>query len=201
MATAYLNYLFFTRNDGVGIIYDWFKDALIQKVGYVKVWAEEDNEDAEQNYEGQTQEQIVLLMQEGWQLKDDPKVDEQGGLSFTVRKESRDIAIKVAACAPHEMRVDANARWGDEPAMIGQVYRRRKYELQEEGIDLSDIGSAGNNMRWDTETLALLGPDGEDDVVGVPHESHELYNCAEVYIRLDADGDGIAEWLCCHMVE
>ena len=142
-----------------------------------------------------------MLMQDGWELKDDPKVDDDGGLSFTVRKESHDIAIKVAACAPHEMRVDANARWGDEPAMIGQVYRKRKYELQEEGVDLSNIGSAGNNMRWDTETLALLGPDGEDDVVGVPHESHELYNCAEVYIRLDADGDGIAEWLCCHMVE
>lgn len=29
MATAYINYLFYDRNDGVGILYDWFKDALL----------------------------------------------------------------------------------------------------------------------------------------------------------------------------
>jgi len=50
------------------------------------------------------------------------------------------MAVKVAACAPHEVRVDANARWGDEPAMIAHVYPRRKFELEEEGYDLSDIG-------------------------------------------------------------
>lgn len=76
LATAYVNYLFYTRNDGVGVLYDWFKDALLQKVGFVKVWAEEEAEDAEQAYEGQTEEQLVMLMQEGWQLSGEPQVDD-----------------------------------------------------------------------------------------------------------------------------
>jgi hypothetical protein len=76
LATAYVNYLFYTRNDGVGVMYDWFKDALIQKVGFVKVWAEENAEDAEQTYEGQTQDQLVMLMQEGWTLTEEPKADD-----------------------------------------------------------------------------------------------------------------------------
>ena len=110
------------------------------------------------------------------------------------------MAIKAAACAPHEVRIDANARWGDEPAMIAHVYPRRKFELEEDGYDLADIGSAGNDSRYDSETLAQLGLNS--DYTGIePHESHKLYQCSEVYIKLDADGDGIAEWLCCHLIE
>lgn len=202
LATSYVNYLFYTRNDGVGVLYDWFKDAMLQKVGYVKVWAEEDPDDAEKTFEGQTQEQLIMLMQDGWVPKGEPEVDEEGGLRFTVHKEDRNLRICVAACAPHEVRVDANARWGDEPAMIAHVYKKRRFELEEEGIDLSNIGqgSAAIDSRYDAETLAMLG-ESSDTQLGDPHQSHMLYNCAEVYIKLDADGDGIAEWLCCRMVE
>lgn len=200
LATAYVNYLFYTRNDGVGVLYDWFKDALLQKVGFVKVWAEEESEDAEQAYEGQSEEQLVMLMQEGWQLSGEPQVDDQGGLSFTVKKEGKKICIKVAACAPHEVRVDSNARWGDEPAMIAHVYHKRKFELEEEGYDLTGIGQSGGDSRYDPETLEMLG-ETADNLLSEPHSSHELYQCAEVYIKLDADGDGIAEWLCCHLIQ
>ena len=200
LATAYVNYLFYTRNDGVGVLYDWFKDALLQKVGFVKVWAEEESEDAEQAYEGQTEEQLVMLMQEGWQLSGEPQVDDQGGLSFTVKKEGKKLCIKVAACAPHEVRVDSNARWGDEPAMIAHVYHKRKFELEEEGYDLTGIGQSGGDSRYDMETLEMLG-ETADNLLSEPHASHELYQCSEVYIKLDADGDGIAEWLCCHLIQ
>jgi hypothetical protein len=44
-------------------MYDWFKDALIQKVGFVKVWAEEEFEDIQTAYSGITQEQVVMLQQ------------------------------------------------------------------------------------------------------------------------------------------
>lgn len=61
LATAYINYLFYTKNDGVGVMYDWFKDSLIQKVGFVKVWAEEEYEDLQSTYAGITQEQVAML--------------------------------------------------------------------------------------------------------------------------------------------
>lgn len=199
-ATTYINYQFYTRNDGVGVMYDWFKDALIQKVGFVKVWAEEEAEDAEQTFEGQSQDQLVMLMQDGWQLAAEPQVDEQGGLTFTVKREQRRIAYKVAACAPHEIRVDANARWGDEPAMIAHVYRKRRFELEEDGFDLTNIGQGAEPLNSDPESLEMLG-ETQDQALGEAHASHMLYQCAEVYIKLDADGDGIAEWLRCQLIE
>lgn len=199
LATAYVNHLFYVRNDGISVIYDWFKDALLQKVGYVKVWAEEEAEDSKQKYEGQTQEQLVMLMQEGWQPDGDPEVDDNGLLNFTVRKESRTKCIKVQAVAPVSMRVDVNARWDDTPAMIGEVDYKRRFQWEEEGYDLSDIGSGGD-LPSDMETEEMLG-ESRDTTYNVPHESHALFKGAEIYIKLDADGDGIAEWLKVCLIE
>jgi hypothetical protein len=198
LATAYINHLFYTRNDGVSIVHDWFWDALVQKVGFVKIWAEEEAEDSKQKYEGQSQEQLIMLLQDGWQLDGEPEQDE-GTLSFTIKKESRTKCIKVAAVAPHEMRVDANSRWDAEPAMLGQVFYKRRYEWEQEGYDVSDYAGGGTE-RLDEEASALLG-ETDDYTSGVPHESHALIKGCEVYIKLDADGDGVAEWTKICLVE
>lgn len=193
-ATGYLNHLFYVRNDGLNILHDWIQDAALQKVGFVKVWAEEHAEDSKQTYEGQTQEQLAAILMDGAQLAGEPEVDEQGALTFTVVDESKRMAFKVACVPPHEMRIGANAKWGDEPSAIGQVCQRPRFELEEMGFDLEDIG--GYNTRDDAEADALLG-DGasatDDD--SALHPSHKLYEYAELYFQLDVDGDGVAEWV------
>src|SRR5690606_13383175 len=40
-ATEYANYIFNKDNPGFTILHDWFKDALLSKVGVVKVWWDE----------------------------------------------------------------------------------------------------------------------------------------------------------------
>ena len=192
LATAYINHLFYVRNDGIGVIHDWFKDALLQKVGYVKVWVEEDSEDSKQKYEGNTQDQLLMLMQDGWELDGDPEQDEQGLLSFTVCKHSRYKCIKVKAVPPVHMRVDVNARWDDEPAMIGEEFWKRKFEWAEEGYDVDEV--SGNENPADMESLQMLG-DSWTGAADVTHDSHALIRGAVIYIKLDADGDGVAEWL------
>jgi hypothetical protein len=199
LATAYVNHLFYVRNDGLSVIHDWFKDALLQKVGYVKVWADEDAEDSKQKYEGVTEEQLVMLMQDGWGLAEEPEVDEQGGLNFTVRKESRRKCVKVRAVAPVAMRVDVNARWDDTPAMIGEVIYKRRFQWEEDGYDLTDVGATGDQPS-DMESLEMLG-EASDSTYAVPHDSHSLLKGAEIYIQLDADADGIAEWLKVCLIE
>jgi hypothetical protein len=200
LATAYVNHLFYVRNDGVGVVHDWFKDALLNKVGFAKVWAEEEAEDAKQRYEGQTQEQAAMLLQDGWQLEGDPELDEATGLlNFTVRKESRHRKVKAMACPSSEMRVDQNARWGAEPAAIGQCFYRRRFELEQDGYDLSDVGTSGS-YATNMESMEALGEAG-DFTYSAPHDSHELFRYDECYIKLDADGDGIAEWIKVCLIE
>jgi hypothetical protein len=192
LAKAYVNHLFYTKNDGLAILYDWFKDSLIQKVGFVKVWVEEDAEDSKQRYEGVSEEQLVMLLQDGWELTEEPEVQEEGGLEFTVRKESRTKKIRIAVVSPSSMRVDSNARWDAEPAMIGEVCYKRRFELEQDGYVVDDANE--ETPESDMETLAMLG-DNAFEASGSPHRSHDLIKLEEIYMKLDQDDDGIAEWL------
>jgi hypothetical protein len=191
LARKYVNHLFYSQNDGVSILYDAIKDALIQKTGFIKVWAEDVKEDAKQRYEGQNEEALMMLMQDGWELAEEPEQDEKG-LSFTVVKNSSRMAVKVGVCAPHSMRVDGNSRWDAEPAMIGEVLYRRRFELQQDGYVVDDAGATTPESEF--ESLLMLGEAryGDSDS---PHKSHDLIKLSECYIKLDADGDGVAEWL------
>ncbi len=62
--TMAVNYYATEKNDGFTIFYTWFKDALLSKNGYVKVWWEEENETETESYQGLTEEQLALLLQD-----------------------------------------------------------------------------------------------------------------------------------------
>lgn len=192
-ATAYLNHVFYTRNDGLEILYDWFHDALLQKVGYVQVWAEVEKEDSRQRFEGVTEETIAIMLQDGGEIAGPPEVDERGLLSVTIAKQQERVSYKVAAIPPHEMRVDQNARFGEHPRAIGRQYFRTKQDLYEDGIDCSEA-PASINYDSLSEKLEMLGDSSEYKESDV-HESHKLYEWADVYLKIDRDGDGVAEWV------
>lgn len=195
--TGYINHLFYTKNDGLSVIYDWFKDSLIQKVGFVQIWAEKEKRDERQTFQGLSQDQLAMLMQSGHEVDGEPMADEQGGITVTMLDQQEVTCVKVAAISPHEMRIDPTARWGAEPAAIGRVYMRRKFELEEDGFDTTTIPI--NSFRGYAESIQELGetPDWSAQQI---HDSHGLVECADIYAQLDRDGDGVAEWIQVRMV-
>lgn len=62
--TDYVNHIVMERNEGFKVFYVWFKDALLSKNGYVKVYAEEEVETEEEEYKGLTDAQLTLLIQD-----------------------------------------------------------------------------------------------------------------------------------------
>ena len=62
--TDYINHVVMEKNNGFEIFYVWFKDALLSKNGYVKVYYEEEDEAEEEMYEGLTDEQLDMLVQD-----------------------------------------------------------------------------------------------------------------------------------------
>lgn len=62
--TDYLNYVVMEKNSGFSVFYTWFKDALLSKNGYVKVWYEEEYETEEESYRGLTDGQLSMLVQD-----------------------------------------------------------------------------------------------------------------------------------------
>ena len=59
--TDYVNHVVMEKNEGFKIFYVWFKDALLSKNGYVKVYAEEEEEVEEYEYKGLTDAQLQML--------------------------------------------------------------------------------------------------------------------------------------------
>jgi hypothetical protein len=61
--TDYVNHVFVQQNPGFMILYSFIKDALLSKVGIVKVWWEEREEESRETYYDLTDDQFALLAQ------------------------------------------------------------------------------------------------------------------------------------------
>jgi hypothetical protein len=59
--TDYVNHVVMEKNEGFKVFYVWFKDALLSKNGYVKVYSEEEEEEEEYDYKGLTDAQLQML--------------------------------------------------------------------------------------------------------------------------------------------
>jgi hypothetical protein len=55
--TDYVNHVFMQRNPGFMVLYSFIKDALLQKVGIVKVWWEEREQEERETYYDLTEDQ------------------------------------------------------------------------------------------------------------------------------------------------
>jgi len=60
--TDYINHVVMEQNDGFAMFYTWFKDALISKNGYLKVYYEEEEEVTTESYQGITDGQLMQLV-------------------------------------------------------------------------------------------------------------------------------------------
>jgi hypothetical protein len=59
--TDYINHVVMEKNNGFELLYVWFKDALLSKNGYVKIYFEEDKSVEEEDYEGLTDAQVQMM--------------------------------------------------------------------------------------------------------------------------------------------
>src|SRR5579871_6076962 len=60
--TDYVNHVFMQQNPGFLILYSFIKDALLSKVGIVKVWWEEREEESRETYLDQSDDAFALLV-------------------------------------------------------------------------------------------------------------------------------------------
>jgi len=61
-ATAYLNHVFYKENDGFKLLYNFFKDALIEKNGFLKVYYDESERVEHETYKNLTEDEYYALM-------------------------------------------------------------------------------------------------------------------------------------------
>jgi len=190
----YLRWLFWKKNRGFHILAQWFKDALIQKVGFVKISTVDVEEDTEENYEGLSEQQMVALSndKEGKIIGQEMVQGLFGPVyNATFKRTTKTRKATIKPCPPEEIRVHPRARWGEPVQFIAHVFYKTKQDLEADGYDLSN---ASSDMGWNMEEIERVSTqtpwfyDQSDGEMG-------QYRFSECYIRLDQDEDGVAEWL------
>lgn len=62
--TDYVNHIFMEKNPGFLILYSFIKDALLTKNGFVKIWYETKDIEEEETYEGLTDVEFGLMLED-----------------------------------------------------------------------------------------------------------------------------------------
>lgn len=203
-ATDCINYVFFEQNRGFKILHDVFKDALVKKLGVVTWHAVQETRVVEQKYSGLSQEQVLMLVQENPEgeitdLQDNVlNESEQPTYDLTLKLRQKTSRYVVRAVPPEEFLIDGRATCPEEADIVGHRTMLPVSDLVEMGYDLDDITAYGKP--GDDEDFGVAEK-ARRRQASVPADLNDLdpsmrrVKFYRVYIRMDRDGDGIAELL------
>jgi len=205
----YVNYVLMKENHGFCWLYDWFKDALLLKNGYVKRWWYEDENVKHETYANLTQDELVQTMLDLESSGDDidvvgQKVEEQkddmGNVvpvyQIKIRRKKKYGCVKIEGIPPEELRVSRRARGNlQESPFVQHVTKKMRSELIEMGLSKSFIDEL---PAWiDTRGAEEIQRDSVSDennteASTIDKSTDEIEYC-ESWLRVDFDDDGIAE--------
>lgn len=200
--TAYVTHTLWKKNDGFMLIYNWIKDALMQKVGYVKYYWEKEEKVSFDEYSGLNEEQLTQVMEElssqGEVTVEGADVDDEGYYSVKLKIKKKYGCLKTENIQPDEVIVHRDCRGAIKSAkFVGHLRSNiTRSDLLEMGYDRKRITALtsysmpekyGENTARDTVGESIGRDEG-----GADWATHEL-TLLECYTYIDADGDGIAE--------
>lgn len=193
-ATEYVNYIFNCDNPGFSILHDWFKEALLLKLGIVKFWWEE-----QERFEGQEVQvpDEMSLAAIGDQLVDYREVED--GFIARVGRIVQDGRVKVETIPNEEFRISPFTRSIDTAEYAAHVPSNiRRTDLLEMGFDADIVDSLPAYATDGLETSRRSARyDDEDSIgsldMGGVHKPMDRIAVKDEYVRIDFDGDGIAE--------
>jgi len=212
--TDYINHVFYNDNPGFSILQQTFKDALVRKTGIIKWRWSEDIQISEAEYTGLDQGQVSLLTQDPdieiteieKYVVQDATVDPMSGMTLQpeiatfevkIRRQLKQNRVVIETVPPEEFLIAREARDLDTAAYVGHRSLKTMSELVAMGYDQEEIEEfAGQgdvfsiNYEAQTRNPAIMSfmmhADNPD-----PSMRRVLY--VESYVRIDKDGDGIAE--------
>jgi hypothetical protein len=212
-ATDYVNYCLTRDNNLFMVCYETFKDALVRKNGISKVWWNEDEDVQTYNFEGLSEEAYTVLasdpdveiveveMETGEMAMMGPDgieimVPKPTEYSCTIRRTTKKGRLCVAAVPPEEFLIDRRARNIEDAEFVAHRRYVTVSDLVKMGYEMDEIENLGyetqddfegNQETFDRNPNATILGAGRTDLAS----RKILY--IEGYVRVDMDGDGIAE--------
>jgi len=206
-ATEYCNWVFYRENDGTLILHNWFKDALLQKVGVVKSYWDEKTDVTKEEYKNLSEDELAYLLSDQTLKVKKQKVeytemsDSMGNVvqiptyNVSVQKTNKSGQVKIENVPPEEFLISKSAKSIEDSPFLAHRRLMTRSELSAIGYDkdIVDELPTFNDLSFNRERIARF-PNGEqpdqNTSLDFSMQVLEIYEC---YIRIDEDDDGIAE--------
>lgn len=201
--TDYINHVFMQLNAGFMVLYSFIKDALLSKVGIVKVWWEEHQEEEKETYYDLADDQFALLAQGVLEsngqleiIEHTAKTDEASGATshdVTVLQTKKYAQAKVLGVPPEEFGVERHARTiRDCNYCFHDVVTKTRAELIAEGYDEDQVNKLPEyvGLTNQEETARDTVWEHSSGDASSLNKSAQLVRLTEHYCRMDYQGNG-----------
>lgn len=213
-ATDYCNWVFNRDNEGVAILHDWFKDALLQKNGIVKAfWEDKEDITKERYYDLSDDELAMLMSDESMEIVEQdttefpifdpngaPIIDPTGQPvmgathNVVVQKKKKSGKVTIENVPPEEFLISKKARTiADSPFVAHRQMLTRSTlvamgfnKKQVEGLQMDDA------LAYTPERVVRFSAGEQPYQVQTDDPSMQEIEVFECYVKTDIDGKGIA---------
>lgn len=203
-ATDYANHVWSVDNPGFRVFHDWIKDGLLARVGVVKLWWETATESVREDYTGLTADEVGFLrLDPAVEIVEESREDGAPGaqplFAVALRRNFQGGRIQLRNVPPEEFLTDGERVSLDDKPFCAHRCRRTVSDLVAMGYDRAKVASvaAGGpgafDQTWDRQERARPEQTPIEDDDAADDSQREVW-VSECYLRIDEDGDGIAEY-------
>ena len=209
-ATDYVNYVIMRQNKGFSLLYNWFKDALLQKNGIVKHYWDDSVRVTREEYKNLTEEEFTaLLLDDEIEIKEHTAsggmtevIDDMGMAQQSMQPMLHDVVVErtrndgkviIENVPPEEFLINQYAKDIESARFVAHRVKKTKSELIEAGYSKTKLERAYSaaEAEWKQERLARFDYDSDSSYpTGDLDEGIWVDEC---YVRVDYDNDGIDE--------
>lgn len=212
--TKYVRSVYNNQNEGFLNTYLWFKDALIQKNGYLKIWWDENVQEEKENYENLTYPEVFALemdkdldvkkveaFKDGEKVKDPTKFPMETLTYNVMAKRIRDESqICISVVAPENLIIDPTHdslnlqtchfmredAWLTESDLLAEGFSQAVIDTLPSFSSFS-LNTTEKQVRFNKQGGILPFTQISED------KATRKIKISDIYMRLDADGDGSSE--------
>lgn len=207
-ATDYCNWVFYRENEGLLILHNWFKDALLQKVGVVKAYWEEKTDVNVEKYSDLSEDELAMLLSdptievvEQEMDVDDYVMDMMGNqipiMRYDVKiKKSKDYGcVRIENVPPEEFLISKSARSIADSPFVAHRRLMTRSELIAMGFDKDVVEGlpSYDDLQFTPERVARFSQGEQPDENISLDPAMQVIEVYECYIYIDENDDGIAE--------
>jgi hypothetical protein len=213
-ATDYCNWVFHRDNEGVAILHDWFKDALLQKNGIVKAfWEDKEDITKEQYYNLSDDELAMLMSDESMEIVEQdttefpiydpmgqPVVDQLGQPvmgathNVVVQKRKQSGKVTIENVPPEEFLISKKAKTIADSPFVAHRQMLTRSTLVAMGFNKDQVESLqmGDALAYTPERVVRYSAGEQPYQVQTDDPSMQEIEVFECYVKTDIDGKGIA---------